>query len=88
MAQNGGYDLNDPFIDDDNLEKQAVCTYVNNLSWSIIQQIPEPPPYQVMRFISSEADSGNAPYTCLDSIYQIECPMPFLIPQNAVGLAN
>ena len=37
MAQNGGYDLNDPFIDDDNLEKQAVCISVNNLSWSIIQ---------------------------------------------------
>ena len=88
MAQNGGYDLNDPFIDDDNLEKQAVCTSVNNLSWSIIQQIPEPPPYQVMRFISSEADSGNVLYTMLKLYNQIEFPMLLLIPRNAVRLAN
>lgn len=30
MAQSGGYDLNDPFIDDDILENQTTCTTVQS----------------------------------------------------------
>lgn len=32
MAQSGGYDLNDPFIDDGNLINQPTCTTVRTLA--------------------------------------------------------
>ena len=44
MAQSGGYDLSDPFIDDGNLVAQHTTL-----------SIPEPPPFQVMRYNAAEA---------------------------------
>lgn len=44
MAENGGYDLSDPFIDDGELANQRTAL-----------SIPEPPPFQVIRYNPEEA---------------------------------
>ena len=44
MAENGGYDLSDPFIDDGELAKQHTAL-----------SIPEPPPFQMIRYNPEEA---------------------------------
>lgn len=59
MAENGGYDLSDPFIDDGDLAKQSTAL-----------NIPEPPPFQVIRYNPEEAvevEESTAPEPNSDS---------------------